>query len=98
MARGFVRKRNDTWYAYWRDLQGRQRSKAVSPRKKDAEKYLDTVQATVHAGTFREIEDVTFSVFAKQWLADYAAVSVKASTLATYTSRITGHTSQPLGR
>ena len=90
MARGFVRKRNDTWYAYWRDLQGRQRSKAVSPRKKDAEKYLDTVQATVHAGTFREIEDVTFSVFAKRWLADYASVSVKASTLATYTSRING--------
>jgi len=90
MARGFVRKRQDTWYAYWRDLQGRQRSKAVSPRKKDAEKYLDTVQATVHAGTFREIEDVTFAVFAKRWLDDYAAVSVKASTLATYTSRING--------
>jgi len=90
MARGFVRKREDIWYAYWRDLQGRQRSRAVSPRKKDAEKYLDTVQATVHAGTFREIEDVTFSVFAKQWLADYATVSVKASTLTTYTSRING--------
>lgn len=44
----------------------------------------------VHAGTFREIEDVTFAVFSKQWLADYATVSVKASTLATYTSRING--------
>ena len=90
MARGFVRKREGTWYAYWRDLQGKQRAKAVSPRKKDAEKYLDTVQASVHAGTFREIEDVPFSVFAKAWLADYASVTVKASTLATYTSRING--------
>jgi integrase len=90
MARGFVKKREDVWYAYWRDLQGKQHAKAVSPRKKDAEKYLDTVQATVHAGTYREIEDVTFSVFAKRWLEDYASVSVKASTLATYTSRING--------
>jgi len=97
MARGFVRKRNDIWYAYWRDLQGRQRTKAVSPRKKDAEKYLDTVQATVHAGTFREIEDVTFSAFAKAWLADYATVTVKASTLATYTSRIDGALTEAFG-
>lgn len=90
MARGFVRKRGETWYAYWRDLQGRQRAKAIGTRKKDAEKYLDTVQASVHAGTFREIEDVTFAVFAERWLSDYAAVSVKASTLTTYTSRING--------
>ena len=97
MARGFVRKREDTWYAYWRDMQGKQHAKAVSTRKKDAEKYLDTVQATVHAGTFREIEDVTFSVFAKRWLEDYATVSVKASTLATYTSRINGSLDDAFG-
>jgi integrase len=97
MARGFVRKRQDTWYAYWRDLQGKQRSKAVSPRKKDAEKYLDTVQATVHAGTFREIEDLTFSEFARRWLDDYASVSVKPSTLATYESRINGPYTEAFG-
>ena len=97
MARGFVRKRQDVWYAYWRDTQGRQRSKAVSPRKKDAEKYLDTVQAAVHAGTFREIDDVTFSVFAKQWLEDYATVSVRPSTLEAYTSRINGQFTEAFG-
>jgi integrase len=90
MARGFTKKRGDTWYAYWRDASGRQRTKAVSPRKKDAEKYLVTVQASVHAGTFREIEDLTFGDFARRWLEDYATVSVKASTLATYKSRIEG--------
>ena len=90
MARGFVRKRGETWTAYWRDASGKQHSKAVSPRKKDAERYLDTVQASVHAGTFREIEDVTFGDFASRWLEDYAIVSVKASTLATYRGRIEG--------
>ncbi len=90
MARGFIRRRGETYYAYWRDGEGRQRSKAVSPRKKDAEKYLDTVQAQLHAGLYREIEDITFGAFAKRWLADYAAVNVKASTLATYTSRVNG--------
>jgi len=90
MARGFVRKRNRIWHACWRDQSGVQRSKAVSTRKKDAEAYLDSVQAQVHAGTYRHIEDVTFRDFAEQWLSDYAAISVKASTLATYKSRIDG--------
>lgn len=90
MARGFIRKRASIYYAYWRDPQGRQRSKAISPRKKDAEAFLDTVQADVHAGTYREIEDVTFEAFAARWLDEYAAISVKPSTLATYRSRVLG--------
>ncbi len=97
MARGFVRKRGEVWYAYWRDQSGKQRSKAIGSRKKDAEAYLDTVQAKVHAGTYRHIEDVTFAAFAEQWLRDYAAISVKASTLATYTGRVNGSLMQAFG-
>ena len=97
MARGFTQKRGDVWYAYWRDASGKQHGKAVSPRKKEAEKYLDTVQASVHAGTFREIEDVTFEEFARRWLEDYATVSVKASTLRTYSGRVQGQLRRAFG-
>lgn len=85
MARGFVRKRGDTWYAYWRDQRGKQRSKAVSPRKKDAEAYLVEVQKEVNENTYRDIKKIAFSTFAKLWLSDYAAIHVKPSTLSVYT-------------
>jgi len=97
MARGFVKKRGSTYYAYWRDSSGRQRSKAVSPRKKDADAYLDTVQATVHAGTYREIEDIEFSEFAQRWLDEYATINVKPSTLDTYRYRIVGPYAEAFG-
>lgn len=97
MARGFVRKRGDIWSAYWRDTTGRQRSKAVSPRKKEAEAFLDTVQATVHSGTYREITDITYKEFATRWLDDYAAPTVKKSTLAVYRSRALGPLCEAFG-
>jgi integrase len=90
MARGSVRKRGSIYYAYWRDDSGKQHAKSIGPRKKEADAFLDTVQAEVHAGTYREIKQATFSEFAKLWLDTYASVNVKASTLATYTSRIDG--------
>lgn len=97
MARGFIRKRGEVYYAYWRDLDGKQRSKAIGSRKKEAEAYLDTVQAKVHAGTYRPIHDVTFGEFSEQWLRDYAAVNVKASTLRTYEGRIRGRFAEAFG-
>jgi len=97
MARGFVKKRGDTWYAYWRDQSGKQRAKSIGSRKKDAEAFLDTVQAKVHAGTYRHIEDVTFRAFAEQWLNDYASISVKASTFTTYKGRVNGSLMRAFG-
>lgn len=84
MARGFVRKRGTMWYALWRDATGRQREKAISTRKKDAEAYLDRINTQVADGTFRDIAKITFPDFAEQWLRDYAAVQVKPSTLSSY--------------
>jgi len=86
MARGFVKKRGSNWYAYWRDAKGKQRSKAIGPRKKEAEAHLTRVQAQVDNGTYREITPITFPEFAEQWLQDYAAVQVKPSTLLNYQS------------
>ena len=84
MARGFVKKRGDVWYAYWRDAAGKQHAKAIGTRKKDAEAYLSMMQAQVLDGTFKKIEKITFPAFAKQWIEDYASVQVKPSTLYTY--------------
>lgn len=97
MARGFVKKRGDAWYAYYRDQSGKQRAKAIGPRKKDAEAFLDTVQAKVHAGVYRHVEEVTFRAFAEQWLSDYAAINVKASTFTTYKGRVTGSLRKAFG-
>jgi len=84
MARGFVKKRGSTWYAYWRDLEGRQRTKAIGHRKKDAEAYLTEIQSDLLAGTYQETKEATFADFALRWLEDYATVNVKPSTLLNY--------------
>lgn len=84
MARGFIRKRGNIYYAYWRDPEGRQRTKAVSPRKKDAERFLTTVQAQLVSGTYQERPAIMFAEFAESWLTECAAPSIKASTLRSY--------------
>ena len=84
MARGFVRKRGDIWYAYWIDKDRKQCSKAVGTRKKDAEVYATKMQMEVNEGTFRNLKKITFPEFANRWLQDYATVQVKPSTLEGY--------------
>lgn len=84
MARGFARKRGDIWYAYWRDPAGRQRSKAIGPKKKDAEAYLSFINNQLGQRVYREIEEITFARFAEIWLDDYVSIQVKPSTLNSY--------------
>lgn len=81
MARGFVKKRGDTWYAYWRDQSGRQKAKSIGTRKKDAEAYLVRVQKEVNENTFQEIRKISFPEYAEKWFEDYASIQVKPSTL-----------------
>ncbi|MBK5211601.1 MAG: site-specific integrase [Coriobacteriia bacterium] len=88
MSRGFVKKRGDIWYAYWRDPSGKQRAKAIGTRKKDAEAYVTTKQSEVWDGTYRDIQTITFPKFSEQWVRDYATVQVKPSTLLNYKNMI----------
>jgi len=90
MARGFVKKRGDKWYAYWRDAAGKQHAKAIGTNKKAAEAYVSQILAQVNDGTFRKLQKITFPEFAEQWLRDYATVQVKPSTLARYKEIIAG--------
>lgn len=89
MARGFVKKRGITWYAYWRDLQGKQHAKAIGTRKKDAEAHATRMQSQVADGSYRDIRPTMFSEYAGTWVRDYATVQVKPSTLQNYRSIIT---------
>lgn len=88
MARGFIRKRGGTYYAYWREQDGRQKAKAVGPRKKEAEHFLAAVQAELVSGTYQQRPPIAFGDFAERWLVDCAAPSIKASTLRTYESLV----------
>ncbi|MHB0976162.1 MAG: tyrosine-type recombinase/integrase [Candidatus Aquicultorales bacterium] len=91
MARGFVKKRGEAWYAYWRDPEGKQRTKAVGRLKKDAEDYLAQVTADLASGTYQRIIEVAFSDFVERWLKDCATPNVKPSTLDTYSGVTTTH-------
>jgi len=79
MARGFVRKRGDIWYSYWREG-GRQRAKAVSPNKKEAEAYLNHMIQRVQAGEWTALRKATFSEFAAEYMSDYARPELAPST------------------
>lgn len=86
MARGFVRKRGDTWYAYWRMPDGRQRAKAIGRNKRTAEAFLNNLQTQLQAGVYRDLKASTFADFVDRWLDDYAEVNTRPSTCANYRS------------
>jgi len=69
----------------------RQKWEAVGRSKKVAERRLVEVLGQLHNGTYRQLVSITFSELAEKWLSDYAAVSVKPSTLRRYRSLIVTH-------
>ncbi len=77
------------YIVYW--VGKRQRWEAVSRIRKDAERRLIDVQSQLYAGTYRRVQPITFSVFAEQWLRDYAAGAVKPLTLRRYRSLVHTH-------
>ncbi len=62
----------------------RKKWETVGPRKKDAEKRLAERLKTVHEGTYRELQQITFVEFADKWLAEYARGTTKPYTYVTY--------------
>jgi integrase len=65
--------------------------KSGRPNKKQAETLLAKRLTTVHDGSYRELQEITFADFADKWLAEYAMVSVKRSTFEAYESHIRFH-------
>ena len=71
--RGSLRKRGDTWTAYWwiQDAEGkrRQRSKGGFRTKRDAQAHLTTVLSAVQTGTYVEPWKITVAIFLREeWL------------------------------
>lgn len=87
MARGCISKRGRNYYIYWRDPEGRQRSKVIGPSKKQAE-ALAEIHTDMAKGVYHELKETDFSDFATRWLEDYATPNVKSSTLRSYKSAI----------
>jgi integrase len=69
----------------------RQRWEAVGRSKKLAERRLAEVVAQVSAGTYRQLPAITVKDFCTKWLTDYAAGSVKPTSLRFYRGLITNH-------
>ena len=71
--RGSLRKRGDTWTAYWwiHDQEGRrrQRTKGGFRTKRDAQAHLTTVLNAVQTGPYMEARKITLAVFLREeWL------------------------------
>lgn len=71
--RGSLRKRGDTWTAYWwiHDAEGkrRQRTKGGFRTKRDAQAHLTTVLSAVQTGTYVEPRKITVAIFLRdEWL------------------------------
>jgi integrase len=61
------------------------------PVKKLAEVLLAERLKTVHEGSFRELQEITFAEFADKWLKEYALGAVKTSTYQAYKSHVEFH-------
>ena len=59
----------------------KQKWKAVSKNKKEAERLLTEIQSQLYSGTYRELTPMTFDEFAEKWVKDYAACSTRPLTL-----------------
>ncbi len=78
----------------WEKVPLNEKGKAV---KKLAEILLAERLKTVHEGSFRELQEITFGKFADKWLSEYALGAVKASTYQAYQSHVECHLTPAFG-
>jgi len=67
------------------------------PVKRLAEVLLAERLKTVHEGSFRELQEISFAEFADKWLKDYALGAVKTSTYQAYKSHVEFHLKPAFG-
>lgn len=83
--RGSLRKRGETWTAYWWVQENgarRQRTKGGFKRKADAQAHLTTTLNEIQAGTYVEPKKMTLAAFLRQeWL---PTLTQRASTRSSY--------------
>ena len=74
-------KKNGKWTVYWTDGAGKKRSKVVSTRKRDAERFLARKIQERDRGISMGYKAVSFSDVAKEYMDRVAAVHYKPTTL-----------------
>ena len=102
MQGSFVKKRGNTWSAYFYVSDGegerRQRSKGGFATKGDAQDYLQKTMHTVHTGEYVEPARLTLAEYLlDRWLPSIET-SVRPSTFDSYTRQLKLHVIPHLGR
>jgi len=96
---GSIRKRGDTWTAYWfvrgPDGQRVQRSKGGFRVKRDARTHLTTVLGSVQRGDFVESKRMTLSQFVREHF--LPGLDLRPTTVASYADLLEGHVLPRLG-
>lgn len=85
--RGSIQKKGKIFYAVIA-LNGKRKWFRGGPTKKDAQKELNEKLPEIDKGTYREIPKTKFKDFSAIWLKDYAEISTKPSTYASYKDTI----------
>lgn len=80
-AMATMAKKNGKWTVYWTDGAGKKRSKVVSTRKRDAERFLARKIQERDRGISMGYKAVSFSDVAKEYMDRVAAVHYKPTTL-----------------
>ena len=104
MPRGHLRKRaKSSWTIYYEAPpdpatgKRRQRTKTVRGTKKEAEKVLADILASIDKGTYVTPTTMTLAEFLERWLRDYARPNLRATTVSSYEVQIRKHIIPALG-
>ena len=95
--RGWVKKRGSTWTAYWKDPEGRQRTKGGFRTKAAAVAHLETVMPSLRGGTYVEPSRITLA----EWMLDCWLPAIRneiePSTWSSYRKETVNHIVPRLG-
>jgi integrase len=99
---GSIQKKGKLYYiVFWvfdpRTGKKKQKWSAAGRSKRTAEKKLVDLMGEVNAGTYREIQKITFAKFADLWLNSYAKTRTKPSTLESYQLIVNKHLKPAFG-
>lgn len=96
--RGWVKKRGNTWTAYWKNPDGSQKTKGGFRTKAEAVAHLDTVVSSLRVGTYIEPSGITLA----EWMVDRWLPAIRdeiaPSTWTSYKKETENHIVPHLGR
>lgn len=85
--KGSIVKKGSTYFCVYR-VNGKQKWVKGGPTKKLAEEILRDILHNVDNGTYREIRDIGFTDFAREWLRSYGEINLKPSTFQSYRYKV----------